>query len=143
MIIFFPLYEKIRDRVKSPSLSSLLMCILILILIIGPVAYLLGALVSEAITAVTKVNAMIKSGEMDQYMSFNLPWLQAITEKLSEYFDLSKINIDEIIKESIQNVSSVILIFWAAFRRTEWRAGAHRWHTSGAETVYCKPHTRW
>lgn len=117
VIIFFPLYEKLKAKIHSKRIASILMCLFILILIIGPIAYLLGALVGEAITAVTKVNAMIKSGEINNYVNLNLPWLDSIKEKLSQYYDLSKINVDNIIKESIQNVSSVIL------NQTSWLVG--------------------
>lgn len=108
-ILFFPLYEKVLHVVKSRGLSSLLLCIVIIILIIGPVTYLFVALVSEAANAVAKVNDMIKSGELEQMLSFDVPWFQAAKEKLSQYYDLSKINLDQIIKQSMESVSGVIL----------------------------------
>jgi predicted PurR-regulated permease PerM len=108
-ILFFPLYERLLEVVKSKGLSSLLVCTLIIILIIGPVTYLFVALVSEAANAVAKVDAMIKSGELEQMLSFNLPWLEAARDKLSKYYDLSKINIDQIVKQSMESVSGVIL----------------------------------
>ncbi len=108
-IIFFPLYEKILSRVKSKGFSSLLVCLIIIVLIIGPITYLFVALVSEAANAVAKVNAMIKSGELEQLLAFDVPWIEAIKEKLSNYYDLSKINLDQMIKQSIESVSGVIL----------------------------------
>ena len=108
-ILFFPLYERVLALIKSKGLSSLLVCILIIILIIGPVTYLFVALVSEAANAVTKVNAMIKSGELEQLLAFDFPWFDSVKEKLSQYYDLSKINLDEIVKQSIESVSGVIL----------------------------------
>jgi len=108
-ILFFPLYEKVLQLTKSRGLSSLLVCIVIIILIIGPVTYLFVALVSEAANAVAKVDAMIKSGELEQMLAIDLPWLDAAKEKLSKYYDLSKINLDQIIKQSMESVSGVIL----------------------------------
>ncbi|MEW6413552.1 MAG: AI-2E family transporter [Candidatus Zixiibacteriota bacterium] len=108
-IIFFPLYEKILSKVKSKGLASLLMCIIIIVLIIGPIAYLAVALVGEAASAVAKVNAMIKSGELEQLLAFNFPLADTIKEKLSPYYDLSKINLDQMIKQSIESISGVIL----------------------------------
>lgn len=108
-IIFYPIYERLRKKIKSPGLCSLVMCILILILIIGPIAYLLGALVGEAITAATKINAWVKSGELKEQISITLPWIEAIKVKLSEYYDISNIQTDQMIKQAIENVSSVIL----------------------------------
>ncbi|KAA3631808.1 MAG: AI-2E family transporter [Calditrichaeota bacterium] len=109
VIIFFPLYERVLKRVKSKPFSSIIVCFLIIILIIGPVAYLFGALVSEAAGAVTKVNEMLKAGELDKYFTINLPWLDSAKEKLSGYYDFSKIKTDQVIKNAIENVSSVIL----------------------------------
>lgn len=108
-ILFFPLYERVLTLVKSKGLASFLVCLLIIILIIGPITYLFVALVSEAANAVTKVNAMIKSGELEQLLAFDFPWFESVKEKLSQYYDLSKINLDEIIKQSIEGVSGVIL----------------------------------
>lgn len=109
VIIFFPLYERLLIKIKSKGVTSLLMCLFIIILIIGPIAYLFAALVGEAIAAVTKVNEMIKTGELDKYIAFDLPWIETLKTKLSSYYDFSKVNIDQIVKQSIENVSSVIL----------------------------------
>ncbi|UCD62888.1 MAG: AI-2E family transporter [Candidatus Zixiibacteriota bacterium] len=108
-IIFFPVYERLLERVKSKGLASLIVCIFIIILIIGPVTYLFGSLVSEAASAVQKVNAMIKSGELQEMLSIELPWFEIVKQKLSDYYDLSKINLDQIIKQSIESISGVLL----------------------------------
>lgn len=108
-ILFFPLYEKVLSKVKSKGFSSLIVCIIIVVLIIGPITYLFVALVSEAANAVAKVNAMIKSGELEQMLAIDLPWIEAAKEKLSRYYDLSKINLDQIIKQSVESISGVIL----------------------------------
>ena len=108
-ILFFPLYEKLLLKIKSRGFSSLIVCIIIVVLIIGPITYLFVALVSEAANAVAKVNAMIKSGELEQMLSIDLPWIEAAKEKLSQYYDLSKINLDQLIKQSVESISGVIL----------------------------------
>lgn len=108
-IIFFPLYEKLLKIIKSKALTSLLMCFLIIILIIGPIAYLFGALVNEATTAVVKVNEMIKSGELESFLSINLPWLESIKDKLQNYYDFSNLKTEQIIKDTVQSASAVIL----------------------------------
>ncbi len=108
-IIFFPLYEKLLVKFKSKTLTSITMCLLIIVLIIGPIAYLFGALVGEAITAVAKVNEMIKAGELDTFLSINLPWLDSIKEKLQGYYDFSNLETEQIIKDAVQSTSAVIL----------------------------------
>jgi len=80
VIIFFPVYERLLARVKSKGVASLIICLFVIILIIGPVTYLFGALVTEAVGAVAKVNAMIKTGELQQMLSIDLPWWETLKE---------------------------------------------------------------
>jgi len=108
-ILFFPLYERLLKKIKSRGLTSALVCTIIVVLIMGHLTYLLAALVNEAYTAVAKVNELYKSGELEKYISFDLPWLNTMKEKLSKYYDLSSVNADELIKDAIDKVSGVIL----------------------------------
>ncbi len=108
-IIFFPLYERLRDRLRSPGVASLLMCVLVLALILGPISYLFLALVNEAADAVTKVNDLYRSGELDHMLSFNVPWFDTIREKLVPYYDLSQVNMQQIARDAIDGVSGVVL----------------------------------
>src|SRR3972149_7603034 len=57
-ILFSPLYEKVCGRIRSRGLSSLIVCALIVIIIIGPGTYLFVAVVNEAIAAVGRGNEM-------------------------------------------------------------------------------------
>ncbi len=109
VIIFHPLYKRVAGKVRSPGLASLLLCLFIIILIIGPIAYLFSALVQEAADAVAKVNAMYRAGEFDNILSFNVPFLDAVRDKLSQYYDLSKVNLNQLIKDSIDKVGGVII----------------------------------
>ncbi|MDF1545670.1 MAG: AI-2E family transporter [bacterium] len=108
-IVFYPLYEKLAARLKRPRLASTIMCLLIVVLIVGPIAYLFVALVNEAASAVSKVNELYKSGQLNELYTIQLPWVDAIKEKLSQYYDMSQMNFDAIIRESVDKVSGVIL----------------------------------
>jgi len=114
VIIFFPIYNWVCKKVKSRGLASALLCLFIVILIIGPITYLFAALVNEAADAVTKVNAMYKSGELDNILAFDVPWIDAVKKKLNQYYDLSQINLNELIKDSIDKVTGII------FNQTSW-----------------------
>ncbi len=109
VIIFFPLYQWVLRKVRSKGLASLIMCLFIIILIIGPIAYLFAALVKEAADAVTRVNDMYRNGELDKILTIDFPWVNIVKEKLSRYYDLSQVNLDQLIKDSIDKVSGVIL----------------------------------
>lgn len=113
-IICYPLNHKLQTKIKSKRITSAIMCLLILLLIIGPMAYLFTALVNEAAGAVSTVNTMYKSGELDKILSFDLPWIDTMKEKLAPYYDISEINLDKLIKTALDNVSGVI------FAQTSW-----------------------
>ncbi len=123
-VLFYPAYEKLQKHVKTRGLASTLMCLIIVIIIIGPITYLFVALVNEATTAVTKVNEMYKNGQLNEMLSFNLPLVETMKEKLSQYYDMSKINFDEIAKDAIDNVSGVIV------NQTTWLV------TNGTKTAF-------
>jgi len=109
VIIFFPLYKKVLKKVKARGLASFILCIFIIILIIGPLTYLFVALVNEAATAVAKINTMYKNGELEKILTFDIPLIDAMRQKLDQYYDLSKINLDQIIKDAIDKVGGIIL----------------------------------
>ena len=108
-ILFFPVYEKLLAKLKSPGLTSVLLCFLIVLLIIGPITYLFVALVGEAAGAVARVDELYRSGQLDKLLSFDLPWLNTAREKLSGYVDLSKVDLDAIVREGIESVSTLLL----------------------------------
>lgn len=123
-ILFYPMYERVLRRVRHKWIASTIMCAFIVILIIGPITYLFVALVNEAADAVSKVNALSKSGELDDLLDFSIPWLESMKLKLSEYYDISKIDLDEIIRDAMNRVSSVVV------RQTTWLI------TNGTRTVF-------
>lgn len=113
-ITFYPLYLKILKKTKFKGPTSAMMCILIIVLIIGPFAYVFASLVQEGANAVAKVNALYESGQLDTYLSFEIPWLKNILEKLGEFVDISQFNLNNIIKDAADNVSTFL------FSQTGW-----------------------
>lgn len=108
-IIFYPMYEKLLARVKRKGLTAAMACIIIVGLIIGPLTYLFVAVVYQAAGAVAKVNELYNSGELNQWLDFDIPMWHAAKEKLSEYYDISQIKFDEIAKDAINKVSGVVV----------------------------------
>ncbi len=108
-IIFYPLYEKILARTKRKGVTSLIVCLTIIVLIIGPLTYLFVAVVYQAAGAVAKVNELYNSGELNQWLDFDIPIWQTAKDKLSQYYDISQIKFDEIAKDSINKVSGVVV----------------------------------
>ncbi|MGH8014635.1 MAG: AI-2E family transporter [Candidatus Zixiibacteriota bacterium] len=113
-IVFLPLYQKILKKLKYKGLTAALMCLLIVVLIIGPFAYIFAVLVNEAALAVAKVNAMYQSGQLDEFLSFEVPWIQTLKNILSQYIDLTQFNLENLIKDLADNVSNFL------FSQTGW-----------------------
>lgn len=108
-IIFYPLYEWFLRKLKRKALTATLMCVLIIIVIIGPITYLFVAIVNEAADAVTKVNELYNSGELTEFLDFDIPILNTAKDKLSQYYDISKINMEELVKDAVNKVSGVVV----------------------------------
>jgi predicted PurR-regulated permease PerM len=108
-ILFFPLYGQVLRWVKRTWLASGLVCTIIVIIIVGPLTYLVIALVNEASAAVTAVNDLSKSGKLSEMISIDLPWIETIREKLDQYFDTSKINLDQLIKDAVNRISRIMV----------------------------------
>ncbi|HUV30624.1 MAG TPA: AI-2E family transporter [Acidobacteriota bacterium] len=108
-ILFSPLYEKILGRLRTKGGSALIVCFLIVLLIIGPVTYLFVALVEEAVEAVSSVNEMYKNGKLEDMLQIDVPLLTTMKAKLAEYYDISKINLDEMVRDAMNRVTGVVV----------------------------------
>lgn len=109
VILFNPLYKRLVPKVRREGLASVLMCGIILLLIIGPVGYLGVQVVSEAAQAVTRINEMYKSGELDQMFTFDAPWIRAVIDWVSQYYDLSQIDIGAIARDAANAISTILV----------------------------------
>ncbi|MBU0983778.1 MAG: AI-2E family transporter [candidate division Zixibacteria bacterium] len=124
VILFFPLYERLLSRFKHPNGASVIMCLLIVVLIIGPLTYLFIALVNEAADAVARVNALYRTGQLNEFFSFDLPGKSYLQEKLAPYYDISKIDFDVLVRDAFNKVSGVVV------KQTTWLVA------NGTRTVF-------
>jgi predicted PurR-regulated permease PerM len=108
-VLFYPLYERLQKRIKRKGLCALIMCMLVLVLIIGPLGYLTVALIGEATNAIEYVNALYRSGELNEILTFDLPWVEVLKERLSQYYDLSKIDLDVVAKDAANELSKIVV----------------------------------
>lgn len=109
-IIFYPLYNKLEKKIKSSSLRALILTALVVLLIIGPIAYLAVALVQEAAGMVNYISAWIDEGKLDTILNFkNSPMYAVIESKLSPYFDLSHLDPKVILENALKTVSGIVV----------------------------------
>jgi predicted PurR-regulated permease PerM len=107
-IVFYPLYVKLHNRVKSPNLASVLMCIIIFVIIIGPSVYVLASLVKEAAEAVGMVNAAYQDGSLKGLFDWSAPFIDSIKRKLVDYPQLANVDFETIVKDAIATVTKAI-----------------------------------
>lgn len=109
-MLFFPFYKIIRRRIRNKVLSSLLMCLLIFIIIIGPFVYLGVVLVDEAVNAYRTVEQHIRSGEFQSLLDFTEhPHFISLRERIKQYVNITELNISSQILNILNRIQSFIL----------------------------------
>jgi predicted PurR-regulated permease PerM len=108
VIVFYPLYKWLYSKLRLKWLASLLACILISLIIIGPAIYLLASLVGEAADLVQYLNEEYQSGRLNKYLSLNIPFINAIKDKLSDYPQLANLDIQSIIKDTVSTITKAM-----------------------------------
>lgn len=109
-MIFFPLYVKLRGKVKNKTFSSILMCLLIFIIIIGPFIYLGIVLVDQAVKAYYDIETHIRSGEYQPLLKIaEHPYFISLRQRVEQYVDLSEINVPSQILGVLNQIQSFVL----------------------------------
>ncbi len=109
-IVCYPLYRKLERWISSPSLRAFIMSVLVVIMIIGPIAYLSMALVQEAITMFDRFTTWVDAGHLGSLDDLkNTPVYHVIQERLSPYVDLSQLDLKVIIQNALKSVSGLAL----------------------------------
>jgi predicted PurR-regulated permease PerM len=107
-IIFYPLYLKLNKKLKSPGLCSVIMCVAIFVLIIGPAIYLLAALVGEAGDAFTWVDQAYQSGQLKEYFTRMMPFMDKIQAKIKAFPQLENLDFETVFKNIVGTVTAAI-----------------------------------
>jgi predicted PurR-regulated permease PerM len=107
-IVFYPLYTRLYKKVRSSTLASLLSCVLIFIIILGPSIYLLASLVNEATSAVQKVNEAYQEGKLEGLFTPITPFLNIIKNKLNSYPQLADVDFVSIVKDAMGSITKAI-----------------------------------
>ncbi len=109
-LTFFPLYRKLRRYIRIRMLSSLVMCILVFVIIIGPVIYFGITLVGEAVNAYSNVERYITSKEYNDLLSVSEhPYFNEVRKQVERYVDLREINITSQVLNFLNSTQSFIL----------------------------------
>jgi predicted PurR-regulated permease PerM len=109
-LLMYPAHRRLTNRLRQRKrLSALVITLLVLIILIGPITFFAGALVHQAAEVVARVNALAKSGDLQKLWDIRLPVIDAIRDWLSQYYDFSKINPDEIVRGLIDRAGGLVI----------------------------------
>ena len=108
-IIFYPAYLKVKKFVKSPSLSSLIVTILILLFILIPGTFITVFLSEQMIALYPKIiKAISQAGNIEAYLK-NFPLINTISEKLKMNLEFFNIDMSETLKGMFNYIANFII----------------------------------
>jgi predicted PurR-regulated permease PerM len=109
-LLFRPVYVRLLKKLKGrTTLCAFVITLLILVVLIGPIAFLTAALVDEAADAVARANSLYESGELQQFLDLKVPLVEGLREKLSGYYDFTQFDFNEIVRNSIDKIGKFVL----------------------------------
>lgn len=104
-IIFYPVYRMFAKLVKRPWVASLITLLIILIILIGPFAYILSALVDE----ITQTYSTIEDRGLEVITKIQEhPTFSKLFEKINSYTEKSGIDLNEAIIRSLKSIGTYI-----------------------------------
>ncbi len=104
-ITFYPLYSVLLKFVKRPGLASIITILIIIVLIIGPVTYIIGALVNE----VANIYSTIEEKGFDVITKIQEhPRFTSIFKKLSSFIAAENLDIKQGIINTIKMIGEYI-----------------------------------
>lgn len=105
-LVFYPLYAFIKKYINSPTLSSVITLLIIIITISGPVSYILFMLVQE----ITAIALQIRDGKLEFFVDImKHPKLYSILEKVLSVFHMTAEEFEKKIVEGIMSISRDVL----------------------------------
>ncbi len=108
VIVFYPLYERLSAKVTNPNLASAIMCVVVVIVIVGPMIYLLTTLAGEARSAFNYLNAMNESGELDKLAEMKVPGVDILQQQLGKFTDPENLTLKALTLNGLNAVSGII-----------------------------------
>ncbi|HUI43629.1 MAG TPA: AI-2E family transporter [Terriglobia bacterium] len=106
-IVFFPLHDRIWQRVRGPNLAALLSTLVVLLIVIIPVAGLGGALTGEMRGAYQSLSQ--KSAAGGGWVTFATGELQKVLAVVGRHVDLSRFNLRAEISTRLEQLSAGIV----------------------------------
>lgn len=115
VITLQPFYDRFRPRFKRRGVPAILMTILVSVLIIGPVVYLIAALVGEAAGLYDKVQAGMSGHPFSWIEVRSHPLIKGLLERLNTVVDTTKWDLETVVTSILKQISGYVVSNTAAF----------------------------
>jgi predicted PurR-regulated permease PerM len=103
VIVFYPVHKRLSQRIKRPSLTALVSCVLVILIILVPVALITLAVVNELAGAVQSLQAAV-----NYVLDPNSRLTGPVMNFLSRFVDISQLRSEEFLLERLKGVSGQI-----------------------------------
>jgi predicted PurR-regulated permease PerM len=108
--IFYPLNALFKRRRLRDNLRATLMCIIVVAVIIVPAVFLTIGLIGEAASSLPRLRQAIDEGQLDFLLKPQAyGWNEKIKDFLGDYVDTSNLDIESIIVNNVQRLSTFLL----------------------------------
>ena len=103
VIVFYPVHKRLSQRIKRPSLTALVSCVLVILIILVPVALITLAVVNELAGAVQSLQAAV-----NYVLDPNSRLAGPVLNFLSRFVDINQLRSEEFLLARLKGVSGQI-----------------------------------
>lgn len=103
VIVFYPVHKRLSQRIKRPSLTALVSCVLVILIILVPVALITLAVVNELAGAVQSLQAAV-----NYVLDPNSRLAGPVLNFLSRFVDINQLRSEEFLLSRLKGVSGQI-----------------------------------
>lgn len=108
VIVFYPLYLRLLKVFRIPSLTAATMCLIVMIVIVGPMVYLLATLAGEAKAALDYLTVLYESGAMAEWELGNIPGWESIIEQMGRFTDPENLKLESVVVSGVSFISVLL-----------------------------------
>lgn len=109
-VIAEPIYNKLLNKIKNPTVSALITCFFLVLIVVIPFTFLLFNVINEGISLIKHIQPLVKDGEWVNNLSFlKSDYIQSFYGFMSRYFNVTQSDIEAFAIEKTESLLSVLL----------------------------------
>ena len=108
-IVFYPVHERVRQRIANPDLAALASTILLTLIIILPALAVIGAFATQAVGWTQELSQRWSEGQLPGIGSLlETLGIRRVADWLMKHGRMDEAQLNELLTQAVQNVSSFI-----------------------------------